>query len=322
MGYRQTEAVARHREGWDYLLEEERKQVQSEDFMRTSALVRNIHDSGRVTVATLGFARGWLEKAPEYKQKVRTALKALESALSKPGESPRIGGVITGGYKGEGDNVYGVTRTGHEVAEVDGYYSIVVTPKAGMADTHENPDSRSIVGHLWGDDSKALVGASDVALVFYRSKTHKESPHQMGRWTEIEIAHLKQQGVPYILVDIDKAPKAIYDVVRNQARKLDQMIPRYQARPDSLKGGDAPRFATPGFASPRSLSQSPDSSSGYSSESSGDEAGDSPNDVFSDENVPSYPRTSVRRERKRSEIEFDHVERQWRRGGSVLKNHH
>ncbi|HWO17299.1 MAG TPA: hypothetical protein VNO30_00925 [Kofleriaceae bacterium] len=79
----------------------------------------------------------------------------------------------------------------------------MVTPLAGMADTHLDSDSRTMAGELWGDDSMALVAAADMAIVFYRS-SKGETPTSLGRWTQVEIAHLKKQGVPDISLDIDR----------------------------------------------------------------------------------------------------------------------
>lgn len=135
----------------------------------------------------MGFARGWTSKANEYYNKTRLALQTLNSFLN-------IGAVVTGGYKGEGDNVYGITRSGHEAAVVD--------------------------GHLWGDDSMALVGVTDIALVFIRGTTHQENENQMGRWTEVELAHLKAQGVPYILLDIDQSETQIHNTIQERLQEL------------------------------------------------------------------------------------------------------
>ena len=237
LGYSKSTPSERHQEGWEYLLQQEEQQEQDPKLLRTSQLVSQLHESGKLTVATLGFARGWLGKGSEYQSKVMKSIRVLNQLFLKQGKDG-VGGVITGGYKGEGDNVYGVTRTGHEVANIDGYRSIVVTPKAGLADTHENPDSRSVVGHLWGDDSKALVAATDIALVFYRGQTHKEKKGKMGRWTEIEIAHLKQQGVPYIAIDIDDEVPEIAEYIKKEVKTIAQRIPYYSVEVEDSQSHD------------------------------------------------------------------------------------
>lgn len=179
---------------------------------KTTALVKAIHNNRKLVVATLGFARGNAFPAGSYSLKVMWALAYLDAklsgdstvALDKAADARNIGGVLTGGYWGKGDNVYGITRAGFDVARFLGLKALVVTPLAGMADTHLNPDSRTTAGELWGDDSMSLVAAADMAIVFYRS-SKAETPTSMGRWTQVEIAHLKKQGVPFIFVDIDKA---------------------------------------------------------------------------------------------------------------------
>ncbi|MCA9688088.1 MAG: hypothetical protein KC636_00650 [Myxococcales bacterium] len=178
---------------------------------KTTALVQAIHDNKQLVVATLGFARGSAFPAGSYSLKVLWVLAYLDAKLSgkatvdldRAATKRKIGGVITGGYWGKGDNVYGVTRAGFDVARFLGMKALVVTPLAGMADTHVNPDSRTVAGELWGDDSISLVAASDMAIVFYRG-SRGETPDSMGRWTQVEIAHLKKQGVPFLFVDIDK----------------------------------------------------------------------------------------------------------------------
>lgn len=177
----------------------------------TMALVKAIHDKKKLVVATLGFARGNAFPAGNYALRVMWTLAYLDAKLSgepavdveKAADKRKIGGVITGGYWGKGDNVYGVTRAGFDVARFLGVKALVVTPLAGMADTHLNPDSRTMAGELWGDDSISLVAAADMAIVYYRS-SKGESPTSMGRWTQVEVAHLKKQGVPFIFIDIDK----------------------------------------------------------------------------------------------------------------------
>jgi hypothetical protein len=178
---------------------------------KTTALVKAIHDKKQLVVATLGFARGNAFPAGSYSLRVMWVLAYLDARLSgqtavafdKAADKRKVGGVITGGYWGKGDNVYGVTRAGFDVARFLGMKALVVTPLAGMADTHLSPDSRTMAGELWGDDSISLVAAADLAIVFYRS-SKGETPASMGRWTQVEIAHLKKQGVPFIFIDIDK----------------------------------------------------------------------------------------------------------------------
>src|SRR6187431_1661936 len=49
----------------------------------------------------------------------------------------------------------------------------------------------------------AASSPEDMAIVFYRS-SKGETPTSLGRWTQVEIAHLKKQGVPDISLDIDR----------------------------------------------------------------------------------------------------------------------
>jgi len=179
---------------------------------KTSILVKAIHDKKKLVVATLGFARGLAFPAGSYSLKIMWALAYLDAKLSgepavafdKVADARNIGGVLTGGYWGKADNAYGIPRAGFDVARFLGLRALVVTPLAGMADTHLDPDSRTMAGELWGDESMSLVAATDMAIVFYRS-SKGETSASMGRWTQVEISHLKKQGVPYIFLDIDRA---------------------------------------------------------------------------------------------------------------------
>jgi hypothetical protein len=204
LGYTKNSHAEKHVEGFEYLKDEEKKTEQMPGQL-TSVLVEKLHKNGGLIVATLGFAReSDLSKGEKYKDKVKEEIQNLESRLKKKNSksSSKIMGIMTGGYKGVIDKVYGITRIGHDIAHELKLYSLVVTPQAGKADTHETPDSRSLVGRLWGDDSKALVSGLDAALFFYRS-SKGENQYSMGRWTEIEAAHCEAQGVPHEFIDID-----------------------------------------------------------------------------------------------------------------------
>ena len=104
---------------------------------------------------------------------------------------------MTGGYRGEFGNNYGVTRAGFDVPKSKGLETLVVMCAAGRKDAHQTAAAMSIYGDQWGDDTPGLCTASDAA-VFFR---HIPENKVYGKWTEVEIANFVHQNKPLVIFD-------------------------------------------------------------------------------------------------------------------------
>ncbi len=162
-----------------------------------ASYVNNCHRDGKLVLAVLGPAR---VSGNDTQKIFEMSATALENIMTTRGNNIAV---MTGGYKGELDGVYGATRAGYDITKTKGVESLAIMPKAGEKDSHINVGVKNIVGEMWGDDTKALIAASDAALVF--------EPH--GLWTEIEIANLKRQEKPYCLLDLKQKDSAIHEAV-------------------------------------------------------------------------------------------------------------
>lgn len=101
-------------------------------------------------------------------------------------------GILTAGYRGFHADVYGITRAGYDCAS--GHNNIarlVVMPEVGKDDCHQNPEAKDVYGENWGDDTPALINASDAVIVF--------APY--GLITEIEIATALKAKKPVIVIN-------------------------------------------------------------------------------------------------------------------------
>ncbi|WP_163834946.1 hypothetical protein [Spartinivicinus ruber] len=150
----------------------------------SSALADSLHAEGMPVVAILGKAR--IGSPRDVREAIKTASKAMDRVYLD-----REVAFITGGYKGALDDVYGYTRIGYERAKDLEAYTLVVVPEAGTKDSHNYVDAKDIFGKMWGDDTPALVGVADAAMVFA----------WYGSWTKIEIDTLLHQKKKVVIVN-------------------------------------------------------------------------------------------------------------------------
>ncbi len=117
--------------------------------------------------------------------------------------------VMTGGYRGEEGNSYGITRAGFDVPRSRSLQTMVVMCEAGLGHAHQTANSRSIYGKHWGDDTPGLAAISDVGI-FFRNVPPKKN---FGAWTEVEIANFLHLGKGIAILDptlsVDDFPDGI-----------------------------------------------------------------------------------------------------------------
>ena len=104
---------------------------------------------------------------------------------------------MTGGYRGESGNSYGVTRAGFDVPKAKGLETLVIMCAAGIKDADQTAAAMSIYGQQWGDDTPALSTASDAAVVFRNIPNGKV----YGKWTDVEIANFVHRQKPLVIFD-------------------------------------------------------------------------------------------------------------------------
>ena len=104
---------------------------------------------------------------------------------------------MTGGYRGESGDNYGVTRAGFDVPKAQDKETLVIMCAAGIKDAHQTAAAMSIYGDQWGDDTPGLSEVSDAA-VFIRNFPNGQV---YGKWTEVEIANFVHRGKPLVIFD-------------------------------------------------------------------------------------------------------------------------
>lgn len=102
-------------------------------------------------------------------------------------------GVLTAGYKGMEDGVYGSTRGGYDACKffLKETVRLVVMPNIKSNDHHTQVHALDLYGKTWGDDTPALIGAADAVVVF--------APY--GLVTELEIATALKQNKPVVIIE-------------------------------------------------------------------------------------------------------------------------
>jgi hypothetical protein len=148
--------------------------------------INQIWPQGQRVVALLGAARMDIRSGMELIKPIQQLMANLSDVA-----------YLTGGYRGESGNSYGVTRAGFDVPKAGNKATLVIMPRAGIADAHQTADALSIFGRHWGDDTPALSTASDAA-VFIR---HIPAAKVYGKWTEVEIANFLHRGKPLAILD-------------------------------------------------------------------------------------------------------------------------
>lgn len=143
---------------------------------------------GAAVVAFLGTARVNANEGVELIPHVRDAVVALDNTA-----------FMTGGYRGAFENCYGVTRAGFDVPKRLERPTIWVMCEAGVNDSSQTPDAKSICGKNWGDDTPAMEGCSDGAIFFRNIPAGK----MYGAWTYVEIANFlaSKKNKPIAIVD-------------------------------------------------------------------------------------------------------------------------
>lgn len=150
----------------------------------SSRLLDSLHKNGIPVIAVLGKARIGTPK--DIVRAIEIGSKAMDHLYRA-----RETAFLTGGYKGAIDDVYGYTRIGYERAKDLGAYTLVVMPEAGRKDSHKYVDVKDFVGKMWGDDTPALAGITDGAMIF--------APY--GSWTKIEIDTLLHYEKPVVIIN-------------------------------------------------------------------------------------------------------------------------
>lgn len=139
-------------------------------------------------VAFLGTARVKADEGVELLPHVRDAVLTLDNTA-----------FMTGGYRGAFENSYGVTRAGFDVPKRLNRPTIWVMCEAGVTDSSQTPDAKSICGDNWGDDTPAMEACSDGAIFF----RHIPPKKMYGAWTFVEIANFlaSRKNKPIAIVD-------------------------------------------------------------------------------------------------------------------------
>lgn len=146
----------------------------SVDMPDTAFHLNRLMDAGLPVVAFLGAAR----------LGIADGMLLLEYVQHIVDTIPNIA-VMTGGYRGEEGNSYGVTRAGFDVPKSRSMETLVVMCEAGVGHAHQTSTSKTIYGKHWGDDTPGLVATSDVAI-FIRNVPEGKN---FGAWTDVEIAN-------------------------------------------------------------------------------------------------------------------------------------
>ena len=151
---------------------------------KSTLLVDSLHNNGIPVIAILGKAR--IGTPERVVQAIKTGTRAMDHLFQN-----REVAFLTGGYKGALDDVYGYTRIGYDRAKDLGAYTLVVMPEAGDEDSHKYVDAKDIVGKMWGDDTPALAGITDGAVVFAG----------YGSWTKVEVETLLYLKKPVVIIN-------------------------------------------------------------------------------------------------------------------------
>jgi hypothetical protein len=170
--------------------------------------LNTLTEQSAAVVAFLGTARVNANEGVELIPHVRDAVLALDNTA-----------FMTGGYRGAFENSYGVTRAGFDVPKRLERPTIWVMCEAGVMDSSQTPDAKSICGKNWGDDTPAMEACSDGAIFFRNIPAGK----MYGAWTFVEIANF--------LASAKNKPIAIVD-------------PTVTAQSERLFGHDVPLFKT------------------------------------------------------------------------------
>lgn len=157
--------------------------IETEDTPNVLLAKQALNADKKPVIAFLGFVKqGSAEDARRLTNAARAALVDKFQHF----------GILTAGYRGYHANIYGITRAGYDCTTgFNNIARLVVMPQVGKADSHQNPEAEDIYGTNWGDDTPALINASDAVIVF--------APY--GLITEIEIATALRAKKPVVVID-------------------------------------------------------------------------------------------------------------------------
>lgn len=156
------------------------------DLPEVALHLNRLWKTGTRVIALLGSARLDIKAGMLLIEPVQQIIDSINDAA-----------YMTGGYRGEQGNSYGITRAGFDVPKSRSKQTIVVMCEAGLGNAHQTADSRSIYGLQWGDDTPGLSAASDVAIFFRNVPANKN----FGAWTEVEIANFLHLGKGLAIFD-------------------------------------------------------------------------------------------------------------------------
>ncbi|WP_299684408.1 hypothetical protein [uncultured Dokdonia sp.] len=156
------------------------------DMPDTAFHLNRLMDEGLPVVAFLGAARLGIVDGMLLLEYVQNVVDTIPNMA-----------VMTGGYRGEEGNSYGVTRAGFDVPKSRSMETLVVMCEAGVGHAHQTSTSKTIYGKHWGDDTPGLVATSDVAIFIRNVPAGKN----FGAWTEVEIANFLYHNKGVAILD-------------------------------------------------------------------------------------------------------------------------
>ena len=156
------------------------------DAAEVARLLKVLWPEGQRVLALLGTARLNIEQGMELLEPIQELVADLTDVA-----------YMTGGYRGESGNSYGVTRAGFDVPKAKGRETLVIMCAAGIKDAHQTAAAMSIYGQQWGDDTPGLSTASDAAVFFRDIPKGK----LYGKWTDVEIANFVHRQKPLVILD-------------------------------------------------------------------------------------------------------------------------
>lgn len=181
------------------------------------SIIKDMHQDKKPVVVFLGATR---QADP------RTISSLSDQACEKLVENFSYAGVLTAGYRGLHDNVYGITRAAYDAARktLGKMVTLVIMPEVGKADVHVNPESLDLHGAQWGDDTPALIGASDAAIVF--------APY--GLISELEIATAIKLNKIIVKVDPTLSTSKKEETTAACGYVYDKPLPTYRTVEDAM----------------------------------------------------------------------------------------
>ncbi len=136
-------------------------------------------------ISILGKARFW------YKEQQIKAKKITKKLISNLLFLMPKTGFITGGYKGFKSKMYGITRSGYEIAKEYEKPILTIMCKEGLDDYHLFADATYVFGEHWGEDTIALSSLTDGAIFI--------AP--VGGWSFLEMMNIIYHDKPVAILN-------------------------------------------------------------------------------------------------------------------------